>query len=92
MSNFTFFHRPEARKYTYKPQFYDPDKPDEKEVPASDSEAARAREFANHMHDSWDRRRQHKNQRQSSQKTILWLLFIFTVLVVLFLYINRFFT
>lgn len=88
MSSFTFFHRPEVRKYNYKPQFYDPDKPEEKE----EGEAARAREFANHMHDSWDRRRQHKNRPQSSSRILIWLLFIFVLLAVLYLYFNRFFT
>ncbi len=80
MSSFTFFHRPEARKYNYKPQFYDPDKPEENK----EGEAARAREFANHMHDSWDRRRQHKNRQQSSLKYIIWLVFIALIIGILY--------
>ena len=80
MSSFTFFHRPEARKYNYRPQFYDPDKLEEKE----EGETAHAREFANHMHDSWERRRQHKNQRQSSLKYIIWLVFIALILGIIY--------
>lgn len=84
MSSFTFFHRPEVRKYNYKPQFYNPDKLDEKEGKPSDKEVSSSYEFANRMHDNWSRRRQHKNQKQSSFKYIIWLVFIALILGILY--------
>lgn len=76
MMNFTFFHRPEAKKFNYTPQFYDPNAIDDEDKKKMDKETAHEYEFANRMHYSWERRRQHKEKKGFSYRTLFWSIFI----------------
>ena len=68
--NFSFFHRPEVRKYNYKPQFYVPD--DEKNInyDTFDNE-----KFAERLHKNWSNKRRVKKE-MSNMRTIFWLAFL----------------
>lgn len=77
--NFTFFHRPETKKFNYKPQFYVPD--EEKVKPSSDFNTE---EFAERLHKNWNNRRQNKKQGISNFKSIVWIIFILFILIYLY--------
>jgi len=74
---FTFLHRPEARKYNYKPQFHVPE--DEKPL---NSENFDANKFGDKLRSNWDRRRPSRSSSTSNMRTVIWLAFIILVLVV----------
>ncbi|HNX20829.1 MAG TPA: hypothetical protein PKG88_00550 [Bacteroidales bacterium] len=75
--NFTFFHRPDSRKFNYKPQFFVPD--DEK--PKRNSSEYNSDEFAERLHRSWGQRRHNKKQGISNFKSIVWIVFILFLLI-----------
>ena len=77
--NFTFFHRPETKKFNYKPQFYVPD--EEKVKRSSDFNTE---EFAERLHKNWNNRRQNKKQGISNFKSIVWIIFIIFILIYLY--------
>lgn len=77
--NFTFFHRPETKKFNYKPQFYTPE--EEKPKRASDFNSE---EFAQRLHKSWNQKRQNKKQGISNFKSIVWIFFILFILLYLY--------
>jgi hypothetical protein len=74
--NFTFFHRPESRKFNYKPQFYVPD--DEKVKRSSEYDTE---ELSRRLHQNWDQKRKHKKQGISNFKSIIWIVFILFLLL-----------
>jgi len=76
--NFTFLHRPEARKYNYKPQFYVPE--DEK---PTNSENFDPNKFGDKLRSSWGRRRYSRKHSTGNMRTVIWLVFIILLLVVL---------
>ena len=78
--NFTFFHRPETRKFNYKPQFYVPDEEKPKR-PSSNSSEFNSDEFAERLHRSWNQRRHNKKQGISNFKSIVWIVFILFLLI-----------
>jgi len=73
--NFTFTHRPEARKFSYKPQFYVPD--EEKPTNAQSFDPDR---FGDKLRSSWDRKRHTKSKPNNSMRIIMWMVFIIVVL------------
>jgi len=76
--NFTFTHRPETRKYNYKPQFYVPDK----EKPTH-SDKFDPDKFGEKLRSNWDRKRHSKRNSTNSGRSIIWMVFIIAVLAVL---------
>ncbi len=74
--NFTFFHRPETRKYNYKPQFYEPTEEKVKRSEKFDSD-----EFAKRLHNNWSSKRKTKKQGISNFKSIIWIVFILFILL-----------
>jgi len=74
--NFTFFHRPEVRKYNYKPQFYVPD-----EYKPIDSAKFDADSFGDKLSRSWDKKRRNRRNATGNQRIIIWLAFIIFVLI-----------
>jgi hypothetical protein len=76
--NFTFFHRPEVRKYNYKPQFYVPE--DEKPINYDKYDNEK---FAKKLHKNWDSKRRVKNNSTSNMRTIFWLVFFIFALGVM---------
>ena len=73
--NFTFFHRPETRKYSYKPQFYVPE--EEKPINYDKYDADK---FGEKLHNSWKKKRHVKNNKTNNMRTIIWLAFLIAVL------------
>jgi len=73
--NFTFFHRPEMRKYGYKPQFYVP----EEEKPTNYNKYDRD-EFGEKLHRNWENKRRSKNNPTNNMRTIVWLAFLIAIL------------
>jgi hypothetical protein len=73
--NFYFFHRPEARKYTYKSPFHIPE--DEKLV---NSHLYDSVQFGEKLHRSWENRRRAKNNPTKNIRTIIWIAFLVFVL------------
>lgn len=74
--NFTFTHRPEIRKYNYKPQFYVPDEEKSTNVQNFDPD-----KFGDKLRSNWDRKRHNKSSRQGNTRIILWMAFIIIVLL-----------
>ena len=77
--NFTFFHRPESRKYNYIPQFYTKE---EDKIPKSSS--YNSDEFAERLHRNWSKKRQNQNKGGGSIKTIIWIAFILFLLIYIY--------
>jgi len=82
LMNFNFLHRPETRKFNYKPQFYNPDEPEKKEFRSK--EAEHAYELSNRIHINWDRRRQHKENKSAMMKSLIWVAFVLFLICLLF--------
>ena len=76
--NFTFFHRPEVRKYSYKPQFYVPEEEKQTNPEKFDPDT-----FGDKLSRSWDKKRRNRRNATSNQRTIIWLVFIISVLLLL---------
>ncbi len=74
--NFTFFHRPETRKFNYKPQFYEPTEEKVKRSEEFDSD-----EFAKRLHKNWSSKRKTQKQGISNFKSIIWIVFILFILL-----------
>jgi len=75
--NFTFLHRPEARKYNYKPQFYVPE--EEKPVNEKDFDPNK---FGDKLRGSWESRRRNRNKPTSNMRTVIWIAFLLLLLLV----------
>jgi len=73
--NFTFFHRPKARQYNYKPQFYVPE--EEKPVNYKNFDTD---QFGDKLRDRWDKKRQHKSNATTNIRVIVWMVFLVLVL------------
>ncbi len=70
--NFTFFHRPEPRKFKYKPRFYTP----EEEARPTDGSYDPNR-FAEKLHRSWNRRRPSTGgTKAANARTLVWIIFL----------------
>jgi hypothetical protein len=76
--NFSFLHRPEARKYNYKPQFYVPE--EEKPINYDKYDADK---FADKLRRSWGNKRHVKNNSTNNMRTIIWIAFLLLVLGVI---------
>jgi len=74
--NFTFLHRPEARKYNYKPQFYVPD--EEKPVNAKDFNPDK---FGDKLRNSWERNRRTRSNPTGNMRTVIWIAFLLFILL-----------
>jgi hypothetical protein len=77
--NFTFYHRPETRKFRYIPQFY---VPDEEKIPKGKN--YNSDEFAERLHRSWNSKRQNKKKNTGNVKTIVWIVFILFLLLYIY--------
>ncbi|MCL2247283.1 MAG: hypothetical protein FWC10_09290 [Lentimicrobiaceae bacterium] len=73
--NFTFTHRPEARKFNYKPQFYVPE-----EKQSTNETNFDPNKFGEKLRSNWDRKRQTKSKRSSNSRIIIWMVFLIMVL------------
>ena len=73
--NFTFLHRPDVRKFNYKPQFYVPE-----EKKPTNEKNFNPDMFGEKLRSSWDRRRHKKDDSSSSRRTIIWMVFIILLL------------
>jgi hypothetical protein len=73
--NFTFLHRPEARKYSYKPQFYVP----EEEKPTN-TDRFDPEEFGAKLHRNWESRRRGSSSKTRNMRNVIWMIFIITIL------------
>jgi len=73
--NFTFLHRPEARKYSYKPQFYVPEEEQPTNTKRFDPE-----EFGAKLHRNWDSKRRASGNKTSNMRTVIWMVFIISIL------------
>jgi len=76
--NFTFLHRPDVRKFNYKPQFYVPE-----EEKTTHSETFDPNKFEERLRRNWDRKRHSKKNNTNSGRSIIWMVFIIAVLAVL---------
>lgn len=75
---FNFFSRQEPKRFTYRPRYYNPDRePEDSQRKLSDQE-----QFANQIHNSWDRKRTYRAKKKSGLSTLIWLI----VIVFLILY------
>jgi hypothetical protein len=74
---FTFLHRPEPRKYGYKPQFYVP----EEKQPVNEKNFDPDR-FGDKLHHSWESRRQSKKSRTGNMRTVIWIAFLLFLLLI----------
>jgi hypothetical protein len=72
---FNFLHRPKARKYNYKPQFYVPE--EDKPINFNKYDADK---FADKLHRSWDSKRRTYNNPTKNMRTIIWIAFLLLVL------------
>jgi hypothetical protein len=72
---FTFFHRPEARKFNYKPQFHVP----EEEKPTN-PEKFDSDDFSKKLRSSWDRTRRNRSNSTANMRIIIWMAFLLLVL------------
>lgn len=72
---FNFLHRPEVRKYNYKPQFFVPE--EEKPINYDKYDADK---FADKLRKSWNNKRHVKNNPTNNMRTIIWLAFLIAVL------------
>ena len=75
--NFNFFHRPELRKFNYKPQFYVP----EEEKPINYNKYDRDN-FGEKLHRNWESKRKNRSNKTGNMRAIIWMAFI--VLLILF--------
>lgn len=74
--NFSFFQRPEVRKYNYIPQFYV-----EGEDKKSNNKVFDRDEFSERLHRSWDKKRQSRRKGISNFKSLIWIIIILVVLL-----------
>jgi hypothetical protein len=74
--NFTFFHRPERRKYNYKPQFYTPE-----EEKSTDYEKFDRDKFGEKLSRSWDSKRRTRTNSTGNMRIIIWLVFLIAILL-----------
>ena len=74
--NFTFFHRPETRKYNYKPQFYVPNEDKPTNVDKFDPD-----EFGVKLNRIWNKKRHNRSNVASNQRIIVWLVFLIAILL-----------
>lgn len=81
--DFQFLHRPEPKKFNYKPQFYNEDENNEDGRPETRRELSEQEAFARRLHNNWERRRSRKDNKKTSFRTIIWMAFI--VFILLFL-------
>jgi len=88
--DFQFLHRPEPRKFNYKPQFYNEDENNEDGKPEIRKELSEQEAFARRLHNNWERRRSRKEDtRKASLRTIIWMAFIvFMLLFFVFKFMN----
>ncbi|MCQ2285243.1 MAG: hypothetical protein MJZ76_00010 [Bacteroidales bacterium] len=88
--NYQFLHRPEPKKFNYKPQYFNEDDLDaSEETRQNRRQLSEQEEFARRLHNNWDRRRQRKREDKSSFRTIIWMAFIvFILLFVVFKVFN----
>jgi hypothetical protein len=77
--NFTFLHRPDVRKFNYKPQFFISD--DKKSLNADKFDRE---EFGEKLKNSWKNKRKIK-KNQSSMRNVIWIAFILLLLLFLVL-------
>ena len=70
---FTFFSNREPRQFNYKPRFYD----QKKEESTGDAR----RDFARNLHEEWQSKRNHTNEKKNNSSTITILFMIFFVIV-----------
>jgi len=73
--NFNFLHRPEARKYKYKPQFYVPE--EDKPINYDKYDAGK---FEERLRKNWENKRHVKNNPTNNMRTIIWIAFLLLVL------------
>lgn len=80
MAIFSFLHRPEPKRFTYKPRYYDPDKEKDAETGHVPDETEL---FARRLHRSWESKRTARNEskRKSSSRAILWSVVILALLL-----------
>ena len=74
--NFSFFQRPEVRKYNYIPQFY----VEGEDKKTKDKEFDRD-QFAERLHRSWDKKRQSRRKGISNFKSLICIILILVVLL-----------
>lgn len=77
---FEFFNTPKPKKFGYKPQFFDAEK-----AQNDDPKRSHEQQFAEELHNAWNRKRQRKSDRKSPLRTLIWPLFIIIVLLFFFL-------
>jgi hypothetical protein len=73
--NFTFFYRPEVRKFRYKPQFFVPEEEKPINYDKYDSE-----KFGEKLHNSWNKKRHSKHNHTSNMRIVIWMIFLLLVL------------
>ncbi len=81
--NFDFFHRPEPRKFKYKPRYYNPD--EEQNTSETDYDVDR---FAERLNRSWSKKRRKKVEKSSNVRQLIWIAFL--VLALGFLFVKLF--
>lgn len=75
---FNFFSRQEPKRFTYRPRYYNPDRePEDSQRKLSDQE-----QFANQIHNSWDRKRTYRAKKKSGLSTLIWLIVILALLLI----------
>lgn len=76
--DFTFLHRPQPKKFEYKPRFYKPEaEPDETGRTPDQTE-----QFARRLHREWESKRTTRKEKKGfSKMTIFWLVVIIGVLL-----------
>ena len=73
--NFNFFHRPEIRRYNYKPQFYVPQEEKPINYDKYDTDT-----FGEKLHRNWESKRRTRNNPTGNMRIIIWLAFLILVL------------
>lgn len=73
--NFTFFHRPDTRKFNYKPQFYISD--EEKPINPENLDLDK---LGKKIRSSWDSKRHNRKNHTANMRIIIWMLFLLLVL------------
>jgi hypothetical protein len=75
--NFTFLHRPEPRKYGYKPQFHVPE--DQKPVNEKDFDPDK---FGDKLRSNWERKRRARTNTTGNIRVVIWIAFLLVLLLV----------
>lgn len=74
---FSFLHRPQPKKFEYKPRYYNPDtEPDESGMTPDETER-----FARRLHREWESKRTRQEKKGFSKLTIVWILIILGFLI-----------